>query len=138
MSKMIKLDRAELVWQTRVNYFGEGDWENLVKWMKGRAEQAKLPENQNSAWYRNQVQEYNIVKDMSWEQALAEYEKWNNEGESEDLLHWICDYGDGYSYTVYFGEWLRDNVREDNYNSDIIDEEYADDYNEEFSIEDEE
>lgn len=136
MSKFIRYQRDELVWQTRVIDWGKRDWENLKSWVKTQAEKAEMPENADSGWYQTFINVYAAIKDMSWDEALVEYEKWDNSEDNQ--LCWTNSYtyydGTEHSYKVYFGEWLREMMQEDVYDADITNEEYADDYEEDIRI----
>ena len=136
MSKEIRLQRSELVWQTRCIYWNNKDWDNLKEWVKSQAEKAQQPENQESGWYQSFIKIYDVIKDMSWDDAVREYENWDNS--DEDQLYWEDTYkyydGTSHTYKQYFGDWFLECMREDVYDADIESEDYADDYDEDIEI----
>ena len=136
MSKEIRFQRSELVWQTRCIYWNAQDWSNLKSWVKTQAEKAQQPENQDSGWYQSFIVIYDVIKDMCWDDAVKEYEKWDNS--EDDQLYWEQQtrYYDGTSHTYkeYFGEWFVECMREDVYDSDIESEDYADDSEEDIEV----
>ena len=130
MGKEIRFERTELVWQTRVVTFNKGDWERIKKWVKGYAERAE--QNPKDSWYRTFVSAWEVIKDMSWDEAVEQYRKWRDD--EQDAIYWTDHYYDGSEYKIYFGEWLTDEMREDVYNADIYNEDYADDSSEDIEI----
>ena len=81
MSKSIRMTRSELVWETRVNEFGEQDWKDVLKWLKTFTEK-----EQTTSWGRDHIAIYNAVKDLTWEQVYEDYKKWD-EGNGETISY---------------------------------------------------
>ena len=127
MGKEIRMQREELVWQTRTVYWKEADWLNLKKWV---ASQAEIAKERPDSWYKQYIQINEIIKDMSWDDAVEQYKKWDNS--EEDALYWEepSAWDEGNMYKTYFGDWLQEQIREDCYDADIDGEDYADDYEE--------
>ena len=117
MGKQIRLERAELVWETRINYFGEKEWEETKKYYKCYTSTA----NYNA--YMARI--YKQIKDITWEQVLA---KW----ESDEPSIYIELSENGYKESLR--SFVEDTIREINYQCDIDSETYADDYEEDFDI----
>lgn len=133
MSKEIRMQRNELVWQSRTVYWKEQDWENLKKWVAGQAETAQQEKHKDSGWYQQFIKINEVIKDMTWDDAVEQYKKWDNS--EEDALYWEETYAYNDSiYKVFFGDWLRDQIREDCYDADIDGEDYADDYDEDVEV----
>lgn len=131
MSKEIRMQRNELVWQSRTVYWKERDWDNLKKWVAGHAEKAR--QNPNDGWYKQFIKVNEVIENMTWDEAVEQYKKWENG--DDDALYWEETqlYSDG-TYKVYFGDWLKDQIREDCYDADVDGEDYADDYDENVEV----
>lgn len=130
MSKEIRMQRNELVWQSRTVCWNENDWNNLKKWV---ATQAEIAREKLGGWYQQFVKINEVIKDMTWDEAVEQYEKWDNG--DEDQLYWEETYAyTDETYKVFFGEWLQDQIREDCYDADIDGEDYADDYDENVEV----
>lgn len=129
MSKRITMNRSELVWQTRENSFGEEEWELQKKLLLQRIEAAK---DRDIGYYEAyNLKVYNIIKDIPWDEAYRQYQIYFNDDQTATgIIGWEVGNDEHYRYHETLGSWLQDILREDNYNSDIIDEEYADDYDE--------
>ena len=139
MSKSIRMTRRELVWETRVNEFGEEDWKKTVEWLKSFTEKEVT-----TSWGRDHIAIYNAVKDLTWEQVYEDYKKWDNGDKDVISYDLVCE-GYGWNetrdswvrkpeedrvYKQYLGEFLHEMIQEDNYDSDVEDYDYADDYDE--------
>lgn len=136
MGKSIRMQRDELVWETRVGYFTENDWNKTKEWLKGwlNEEGADNPYN----WVGHQVIIYNLVKDLTFEEVLADFEKFEEDYKGDDcikveLTNKRSD-GETWTYTQFLHglivEWLRDDVND----KEPIHYEYADDYQENVEI----
>lgn len=125
MGKTITLTRDELVWQTRRNTWTEEDYKRLLEWLKGFADR----EDQSDSFVRNHAAEYYVLSQYTWDQVVN-YIK-NGIDEEEPRIYY--SYSDGSGYTESIEQVMIDYIREDNYDADVCDEEYADDYNENFS-----
>ena len=136
MGKSICMQRDELVWETRVGYFTEDDWNKTKEWLKGllNEEGANDPYN----WVGHQVIIYNLVKDLTFEDVLADFEKFEEDYKGDncikvELTNKRSD-GETWTYTQFLHdliiEWLRDDVND----KEPIHYEYADDYQENVEI----
>lgn len=114
MSKKIRLSRDELVWETRCNEFGPAEWENTKAWAK----QLREPRL------------YNIIQNISWDEAFAAWKRYHN---STQTANEIMVY-ESEHFKQTLGDWVNELVREDNYDSDISDTNYADEYEEHWEI----
>ena len=132
MGKEIRMQRNELVWQSRTVTWNGSDWNNLKKWVANNAEKAK--QNPNDGWYKTFIIINDVISGMTWEQAVEQYEKWDNN--EEDALYWEepSYYSEKEMYKQYFGDWLIEQIREDCYNADVDSEDYADDSDENIDV----
>ena len=135
MAKSIRMQRDELVWETRVGYFTEDDWNKTKKWLQDFVNEAGSDE---PYWVAQQVIIYNLVKDLTFEEVLADFEKFEKDYKGDDcikveLTNKRSD-GETYTYTQFLHdlviEWLRDDVID----KEPIHYEYADDYQENVEI----
>lgn len=136
MGKQITLTRSELIWQTRQITWDETDWEHFVEWLKGCAEI-----EDETAYYKQVYGPlYEIVKDMTWEQVIDDFNKREDNDETSIKVQITRRYNIGLesefsdTYTEYLADAIEEAMREDCYDSDVISEDYADDYNEDFQI----
>lgn len=136
MAKSIRMQRDELVWETRVGYFTEDDWNKTKKWLKGllNEEGADNPYN----WVGHQVIIYNLVKDLTFEEVLADFEEFENNYQSDkcikvELTNKRSD-GETWTYTQFLHDLIVEWLREDTYDKEPIHYEYADDYQENVEI----
>lgn len=136
MAKSIRMHRDELVWETRVNYFTEEDWNRTKEWLKSFLD--KEDADKPCTWTGHQVIIYNCIKDLTFEEVLADFEKFEKDYESDDCIHIELIYksynGDTWTYTQFLHDLVLEWVREDNYESDVVDSQYADNYEEYIEI----
>ena len=70
------------------------------------------------------------------EELVADFKKWQND--EEDAIHWTVTnhyaYSDDYTYEQYLGELVQEWIREDVYDADVTDVNYADDYDEDVEV----
>ena len=133
MSKSIRMQRSELVWETRVNYFTESDWDKTKEWLGTFVNREEA--NQIDTWVGHQVIIYNRIKDLTFEDVLADFEEFEKNYESDkcikvELVNKRYN-GETWTYNQFLHDLIIEWVREDNYDSDIVDAQYADD-NEEY------
>lgn len=82
--KTITLSRAELVWETRMNTWDETDWNNFINWLKCTIEDPNVSDDN---WFKlNYGETYKHIKDLTWEQAVEQFEKYRN-GDN-DYIKW--------------------------------------------------
>lgn len=133
MGKSIRMQRDELVWETRVNYFTEDDWNKLKEWLSAFVNQPEA--NQIDTWVGHQVIIYNRVKDLTFDDLLADFEEFEKNYESDKCIKFEFinkKYnGETWTYNLFLHDLLVTWLREDNYDSDIVNTEYAND-NEEY------
>ena len=144
MSKALRMTRSELVWETRINEFSEKDWEKTVEWLKSFTEKEAT-----TSWAREHITIYNAVKDLTWEQVYEDYKKWDNGDRDTTISYELISEGYGWNethdswvrkpeedkpYKQYLGDFLQEMIREDNYNADVDNYEYADDYDEDIEF----
>ena len=133
MSKSIRMERSELVWETRVNYFTEDDWNKLKKWLSAFVNQEEA--NQAYTWAGHQVIIYNRVKDLTFDDILADFEEFEKNYESDKCIKFELTNkkynGETWTCNLFLHDLIVTWLREDNHNSDIVNTEYAND-NEEY------
>ena len=133
MSKSIRMQRSELVWETRVNYFTEDDWNKIKEWLSTFVNKAEA--NQIDTWVGHQVIIYNRVKDLTFEEVLADFEEFEKNYESDKCIKVELTNkkynGETWTDNQFLHDLIIEWMREDNYDSDIVDTQYADD-NEEY------
>ena len=121
--KTITLTRSELVWQTRHATWSEEDWTRFLEWLKQSTDEKNY-------WHDQYAGLYEKIKDMSWEEAIADFK------DPKISVPVVRKYNDGTSWT--YDQTLYDAIveamREDCYDADVDDEDYADDYSEDFDI----
>lgn len=123
MTKSITLNRHELVWQTRTNTWTEKDYNQLIAYYKGF-----IGKEDEGNWAKGNAQKGEFLSQYTWDDVLK---YWNVDYENEPFIE--INNGD-WSYKEYLTEIVREAMREDNYDCDVIDENYADDYEEYFDI----
>ena len=133
MGKSIRMQRDELVWETRVNHFTEDDWNKLKKWLSAFVNQEEA--NQAYTWASHQVIIYNRVKDLTFDDVLADFEEFEKNYESDKCIKFELTNkkynGETWTCNLFLHDFIVTCLREDNYNSDIVNTEYAND-NEEY------
>ena len=133
MGKSIRMQRDELVWETRVNYFTEDDWNKLKKWLSAFVNQEEA--NQAYTWVGHQVIIYNRVKDLTFDDVLADFEEFEKDYESYKCIKFELTNkkynGETWTCNLFLHDLIVTWLREDNHNSDIVNTEYAND-NEEY------
>ena len=133
MSKSIRMQRDELVWETRVNYFTEDDWNKLKEWLSAFVNQAEA--NQIYTWVGHQVIIYNRIKDLTFNDILADFEEFEKNYESDKCIKFELTNkkynGETWTCNLFLHDLIVTWLREDNHNSDIVNTEYAND-NEEY------
>ena len=131
MSKTIQLTRQELVWQTRRNSWNEEDYAKYLAWLKGFKTQVETTDNPNSMWARNNAAVYDAISAYSWDEIVEMIKNDNYDDENRIQIRG----SDGeVLYTQHIIDIIKDAIREDNYDSDIYEEDYADDYDERFDV----
>ena len=133
MSKSIRMQRSELVWETRVNYFTESDWDRIKERLGTFVNREEA--NQIDTWVGHQVIIYNRIKDLTFEDVLVDFEEFEKNYESDkcikvELINKRYN-GETWTYNQFLHDLIIEWMREDNYDSDIVDTQYADD-NEEY------
>ena len=133
MSKSIRMQRDELVWETRVNVFTEDDWNKLKKWLSAFVNQEEA--NQIYTWVGHQVIIYNRIKDLTFDDVLVDFEEFEKNYESDKCIKVELTNkkynGETWTCNLFLHDLIVTWLREDNYNSDIVNTEYAND-NEEY------
>ena len=136
MAKSIRMQIDELVWQTRVGYFTENNWNKTKKWLQDFVNEEGADDPYS--WIGHQVIIYNLVKDLTFEEVLADFEKFEEDYKGDDYIKVELtkkrSNGKTWTYTEFLHdliiEWLRDDVND----TEPIHYEYADDYQENVEI----
>ncbi len=129
---MITLQRRELVWECRECTWTEEDWIGYLHCLKHLCSFSDVAR-----------QTYEQVKDLTWDEVVADFQRYQDTGESKSWTEVSYIYENSvrtdkieYTYTQTLADILIDRMREDNYNANVKNTEYADDYDEDFFIED--
>jgi len=125
MGKSINLTRNELVWQTRCNSWDESDFKNLLNWLKGF-------EGKEGGWARDHYNEYQFLSAYTWDEICRYFDVYD---EDEPTMAYYDENGEK-RYTTCISELIKEYMREENYDQDICNEDYADDYDEQWDIQD--
>lgn len=141
--KKIVLDRHDLVWESYRTEWNAEDWNRYVKWLAGRV--ATLKEK-NDSWTLYHRDLYNLIKDLTWDDVIADFNKFEENYESEDCLyilrHNSCIREDGsceeWTYKNFLHDIIKEVMQEELYNDGPYDTQYADDYDESISVEEDE
>ena len=133
MGKSIRMQRDELVWETRVNYFTEDDWDRIKEWLSTFVDRAEA--NQIDTWVGHQVIIYNRVKDLTFDDVLADFAEFEKNYESDKCIKVELTNkrynGETWTYNQFLHDLIIEWMREDKQERDIVDTQYADD-NEEY------
>lgn len=125
MSKSIQMTRSELVWETRVAYFDEKRWNETLEWLKTFAEKDTDPYTWEGRW----AIVYDRVKDMTFEDVLADIEAYNS-GTGNHIVFTFKSKsynGEEWEYKDAFYDLLMEWLRDDCVESEVVDWSYADD-----------
>ena len=128
MNKAIKMTRRELVWETRVGTFDEKKWYPTLESLKTFS----IREPDTHTWEGRWSLVYNRVKDMSFEDVLADYREYDKHTGKHIVFPFNAedDYGDESDTQVTLhslvDEWLRD----DAHDSELLYQTYAHDSDE--------
>ena len=127
MGKIVKLCRQELVWQIRNNSWSETDYKKYLAWLKSFKDQGKT-----TSWYRNHIAIYEVLSAYTWDE-VAPMAAGKVDYDEQEKIPQYDDNGE-ITYHTCIGDVLVEAIREDNYTSDVYDEEYADDYDESWNL----
>lgn len=121
MSKTLRLVRDELVWQRRENTWDESDYKRFLDWLKSFKERS-----QTEPWYINNAKTYDFLSQFTWDEIVNYIDNvpYNEQPELE------LSYGGRSKFVSKLADIIQDAIREENYDTDVISEEYADDYEE--------
>ena len=135
MSKALEMTRSELVWETRVCTFDTQDWTRIIDWLKSflTSADAKDP----FTWYGRHAYMYEVLKDLTFDEVIADYEKYRNGDDDCIKLTFKTKYYDSDEISEYqeeLGYLLEEWIREDCCDADVCDWQYADDSEERIEI----
>ena len=127
MSKAIKMIKQEVVLETRVAVFDEKMWHEILDWLKAFSKKEPNPYNLEGRWSIV----YNRVKDMSFDDVLADFKEYENHTDKYIIFPFKNQYKD-YEYDAseslhdLIEEWLN----EDCYDSEAFDRSYTGEHTE--------
>ena len=121
--KTLVLERSELVWQTRKTTWEEEDYLNYLDYLRKFKDTKWL-------WQKDLYAVYEVLSKYTWEDICR---IWAEGEEKEPTVKLYRDDGT-FRCEVSAFDYIRDEMREQNYASDVIDENYADDYNENWRL----
>ena len=125
MSKSIMMRRSELVWETRVAYFNEKEWNRTLEWLRTFAKKDPDPYYWEGRW----AIVYNRVKDMTFEDVLGYIEAYQNSMDDPIVFAFKSKLynGEEWEYKESFYDLLIEWLRDDCVESEVCDWSYADD-----------
>ena len=131
MELQIELTRSELIWQTRKISWTKHDWKNYKDWIKGVIEKS----TDTDTYYKEVYGPlYEIIKDMSWKDIVNEFKN----PTIEYTVHRTGKTMDGdfceWDFTTSLHDAIMEAMREDVFEADISEEEYAGDSYEDTAI----
>jgi hypothetical protein len=126
MGKYITLTRRELVWETRKNTWTEEDYDNFLEWLSQYQDRTDA---NDSNWARNRASEYAVLSQYSWDDVVRIM---HGKGEEDEPRIQYYDYTGEPSYKISIEEVIREQMREENFDAEVCDEDYADDFDEDF------
>ena len=137
--KKLVLNRRDLVWENYETVWDAEDWDRYVKWLAGVVKHQE-ENNSRATFYRDL---YNLVKDLTWDDVIADFNEFEENYESNKCLyierhnHQVNQNGsqEDWSYKNFLHDIIREAMQEELYNDGPYDTEYADDYEEDFSVE---
>lgn len=121
--KTLVLERSELVWQTKETTWEEEDYLNYLDYLR-KFKDAKW------LWQKELYAVYEVLSKYTWEDICR---IWADGEEKEPTVKLYKDDGTFICEASVF-DYIRGEMREQNYASDVIDENYADDYNENWRL----
>lgn len=130
--KTLTLTRQELIWQTREISWNETNYLDYIRWL------LSFKNNEDSsAWSRNNYRLGEWLSQYSWEQVVQSMNEYsmNEYDPDEPVFEFFHDNGE-VLYEGKLSDVIADAMREEVYNSDVIDEQYADDYNDDWQVSD--
>ena len=124
MSKVIKMTRHELVWETREAEFDAAEWGRTLAWLKTFAEKETDPYTWEGRW----ASVYNRVKDMTFEDILADVEAYEK---TDDYIVFTFkskryNSDEEWEYTESLYELIMEWLRDDCCDNEVTDWNYAD------------
>ena len=128
MGRAIRMQRSELVWETRVSYFEESDWESL----KSHYKSFEKYEESTDYWYKDKNAIWKVIQNLTYEDVIAEFER-DARGEEPTInfTHQRTNaMGESWSWDQSLYDIVVEWMRDDNYEADVCDSSYADDYEE--------
>ena len=121
--KTLVLERSELVWQTRKTTWEEEDYLNYLDYLRKFKDTKWL-------WQKDLYAVYEVLSKYTWEDICR---IWAEGEEKEPTVKLYRDDGT-FRCEVSAFDYIMQEMREQNYASDVIDENYADDYNENWRL----
>ena len=116
--KTLSLTRHELIWETRAVTWDESNWEALKEHFSKRT-------NPYDALI------YQGIKDITWDEAYKNFLQFHETYDCEIKIPVLYFTMEG-QHLEPLGSLILDWIREDCYDADITDTNYADDYEEEW------
>lgn len=139
--KRLVLNRQDLIWEKYKRAWTDKDWADFVRSTKARIEEEG---QEQDSWLEYQKDLYELIKDLTWEDVIADFNKFQNSNEDEEnclyiVRHSLYKREDGsvedYSYKDFLHEIIREQMQEEAYECGPYDSDYADDCVESFDVE---
>lgn len=139
--KRLVLNRNELVWERYETAWTDKDWEDFVRSTKARIE--KEGQEQDS-WLEYQKDLYELIKDLTWEDVIADFNKYEENWEDEEnclyvVRHSLYKREDGsvedYSYKDFLHDIIKEEMQDELYACGPYDTGDVYDCDEDFTVE---
>ena len=124
--KVIRMTRHELVWETRTAEFDAAEWDRTLAWLKTFAEKETDPYTWEGRW----AIVYNRVKDMTFDDVLADIEEYKNDTGNHIVFTFkskLYNSDEEWEYTECLYDLVMEWLRDDCCQNEISDWNYADD-----------
>lgn len=130
--KKLVLNRQDLIWERYKRTWTDKDWADFVASTK---EKIETWEGADNSWLQYEKDLYELIKDLTWEDVVADFNKFEGKYRGEDCLYILDTSSTGTPYKVFLHEIIREKMQEEAYECGPYDSDYADDYEETFSVE---
>lgn len=127
MSKAIKMTKQEVVLETRVAILDEHMWFEILEWLKAFSMKEPNPYNWEGRWSLV----YNRVKNMSFDDVLADFQEYENHTDNYIIFPFKNKYKDDeYDTSQSLHDLIDEWLNEDCYDSEPFDRSYTGEHEE--------
>lgn len=115
MSKTVRINVSELVWQSRHLDWNEDDYNQYLEYLK------MFKDKQDGDWSKNNYRLYEFLSPYTWDQ-IVEFMQADDERDTPKFTYINHYYNEKeYTYSAYIGDIIRDAMQEDVWDKDIDD-----------------